>query len=118
MHIGKGKYSTFGPQLSIPQATQNAWQFRYCGHTELVKGIVKLKEFSGYASCSWDRTLRIWRSHVKPPELLEHHAWAVKAHDPFAKRVAPTGVSDFEKSNPRFIPPSLMVRHSDSPTEI
>jgi hypothetical protein len=85
---------------------------RYCGHTEVVKGIVKLRRNGGYATCSWDRTLRVWRDHIKSPELQEQHAKILHVHDPFAARKADVEMSEYEKSHPRFEPPSLSVRHA------
>jgi hypothetical protein len=74
----------------------------------MVKGIVKVKEQSGYATCSWDMTLRIWKSHVMPASMIEHHAGVFKVHDPFAARCTETSISDFERSHPRFVLPSLV----------
>lgn len=74
---------------------------------------MKLRQAGGYASCSWDRQLRVWRDHVKSAELQEQHAKLLRVHDPFAARKADVQISEYEKSHPRFNPPSLAVRTSD-----
>ena len=81
---------------------------RYIGHTEVVRGIAKVA--GGYATCGWDRTLRIWKAHHKPQELREQHDRILKVHDPFAARKAEVQMSEFERAHPRFKPASLSVR--------
>lgn len=83
---------------------------RYCGHRELVKGIAKVRELAGYATCSWDKSLRVWKGHVKPAEVQEHYARVLRVHDPFVKRTVESAMSEYERQNPRFVPPSMQVR--------
>lgn len=75
-----------------------------------MKGIVKVAELGGYATCSWDKTLRFWRSHVRPEEVRQQHARLLKVPDPLATNRGGAEMSAFERANPRFMPPSLLVR--------
>ncbi|XP_060693455.1 uncharacterized protein LOC132823530 [Hemiscyllium ocellatum] len=39
---------------------------RNIGHTDSIRSIIHIPERSQYVTASWDRTLRIWNSYVKP----------------------------------------------------
>ncbi|XP_043559934.1 uncharacterized protein LOC122556802 isoform X2 [Chiloscyllium plagiosum] len=39
---------------------------RNIGHTDSIRSIIHIPERSQYVTASWDRTLRIWNSYIKP----------------------------------------------------
>ncbi|XP_048399743.1 uncharacterized protein LOC125458492 isoform X2 [Stegostoma tigrinum] len=40
---------------------------RNIGHTDSIRSIIHIPERSQYITASWDRTLRVWNSYIKPP---------------------------------------------------
>jgi WD40 repeat protein len=74
------------------------------GHTDSISGIIYLKEKHQYATCSWDKTVRLWQLH---PSIKQNNVRLTNDEDDEDAEEEGVFVSSYERKNPLIPPKSL-----------
>ena len=77
------------------------------GHTDSISGIIYLKEKNQYATCSWDKTVRLWLLH---PSITNSNIRTLNAMDSVGlsdDEEEGTFISTYEREHPLVPPKSL-----------